>query len=79
MLCFVLQKSGKFGVPKHCDTKMPMVSIIIVCVEAYVSIHTAWWASVLLFGTKGNTRALKAEIIVRAKRDKNSNSAVPLL
>ena len=41
--------------PRHCDTKMLMVCIII---HAYVRVyvHTAW-ASVLLFGYKGNTRA----------------------
>ena len=77
MLCFVLQESGKFGVPKHCDTKMPMVCNQCTRILR-VFMHTAW-ASVLLLGTKGNTRALKVEIIVRAKRDKNSNSAVPLL
>ena len=54
-LCFGLQESGKFIVPKHCDTKMFMVCILLYAHSARI-VHTAW-ATVLLFGTKGNTRA----------------------
>ena len=58
-LCFDLQKSGKFHklLQNKCDTKMPMVCIYVYArVRVPLYICTAW-ATVLLFVTKGNTRA----------------------
>ena len=57
-LCFGILESGKFIVPKHCDTKMSSGVYIhrVRVSRTLYDIHTAW-ATVLLFGTKGNTRA----------------------